>query len=363
MSFARAADGLWGLSGPLTETSVLVSTSLPCRPSSSLTSILSASTTLQVLSKAPLDPRWPPDPSSRSAIAGPISDKFGRRDAILFACLFWFIGTAIQVACQNWGQLIAGRVMNGITVGITSAQVPVYLAEIAEKDKRGSIVIVQQLAIEFGILIMYFIGYGCSSWTVPPPSGPPGAPVHPGLLRWPSCCRSSRIPAGSSRLDGTTMPWLFSPASRRRGNTEDPLCIAEMEEIRTVLQAEEEAGRGWRKFVKNGMWKRTMAGMTVQVSPPPSLFMANTDPMLMSPISQAWQQLAGANVIVYYLTYIAEMAGLKGDVAMVTSGVQYALFIIFTLVTWAFIDRTGRRTCLLSAPSAWASAISSSAAS
>jgi MFS family permease len=88
-----------------------------------------------------------------SAMAGPLSDKFGRRDSIMFACLFWLIGTAVQVATTTVGQLIAGRVLNGFTVGITSSQVPVYLAEIAHKDKRGSLVIVQQLAIEFGILI------------------------------------------------------------------------------------------------------------------------------------------------------------------------------------------------------------------
>lgn len=43
--------------------------------------------------------------------------------------------------------LIAGRVLNGVCVGITSSQVPVYLAELAKKDKRGSLVIIQQLAI------------------------------------------------------------------------------------------------------------------------------------------------------------------------------------------------------------------------
>jgi MFS family permease len=43
--------------------------------------------------------------------------------------------------------LIAGRVLNGVTVGITSSQVPVYLAEISRKEKRGSLVIIQQLAI------------------------------------------------------------------------------------------------------------------------------------------------------------------------------------------------------------------------
>jgi MFS family permease len=91
-------------------------------------------------------------------IAGPISDRWGRRDSILFACSFWIIGTIVQVTTRSVGQLIAGRLLNGITVGITSSQVPVYLAEIAKKDVRGSIVVIQQLAIEFGILVMYFIG-------------------------------------------------------------------------------------------------------------------------------------------------------------------------------------------------------------
>jgi MFS family permease len=97
-----------------------------------------------------------------SLMAGPISDRWGRRDSIFFACFWWLIGTAVQVACQDFGQLIAGRILNGVCVGITSSQVPVYLAEIAKKDKRGSIIVIQQLAIEWGIFIMFFTGYGCS---------------------------------------------------------------------------------------------------------------------------------------------------------------------------------------------------------
>ena len=89
-----------------------------------------------------------------SIIAGPVSDKIGRRDALLYSCFFWLIGTALQVACNGRGMLIAGRVFNGVTVGITSSQVPVYLAEIAKHSQRGAIIIIQQLAIEWGILIM-----------------------------------------------------------------------------------------------------------------------------------------------------------------------------------------------------------------
>lgn len=40
------------------------------------------------------------------------------------------------------------------------------------------------------------------------------------------------------------------------------------------------------------------------------------------------------------------MAGLKGEKNLLLSGIQYALFIIFTLIMFFFIDRTGRRSLL-----------------
>ncbi|KAK7919968.1 general substrate transporter [Apiospora marii] len=261
-----------------------------------------------------------------SAVAGPISDKIGRRDSVMFACLFWLVGTAVQVACRDAGTLIAGRVINGFTVGITSAQVPVYLAEIAQAEKRGSIVIIQQLAIEFGILIMYFIGYACSK--IPGDAsfrtawGTQFIPCVFLMIGLPFLPRSPRWLAKVGRRDEAIEVLARIQAG---GNVADPLVVAELEEIETTLQAEREAGPGLRKFFRNGMWKRTMAGVSVQ----------------------AWQQLAGANTIVYYLTYIASMAGLTGDVAMITSGVQYAVFIIFTGVMWLFIDKTGRRPLLI----------------
>jgi hypothetical protein len=43
------------------------------------------------------------------------------------------------------------------------------------------------------------------------------------------------------------------------------------------------------------------------------------------------------------------MAGLKGNVAMVKSGIQYAVFFIFTGIVWMFIDKTSRRILLVGA--------------
>lgn len=68
---------------------------------------------------------------------------------------FRIIGSVIVCASQNMGMLIAGRIINGLSVGIESAQVPVYISEIAPPSKRGRLVGCQQWAITWGILIMY----------------------------------------------------------------------------------------------------------------------------------------------------------------------------------------------------------------
>lgn len=222
-----------------------------------------------------------------SIIAGPVSDKIGRRDSIMFGCLWWVVGTAVQAGVDGFGSLMAGRVLNGVCVGITSSQVPVYLAEISKKEKRGSIIVIQQLAIEWGIFIMFFIGYGCSF--VEGPSsfrlawGLQYVPVAVLIAGLPFLPRSPRWLAKVDRSEEAINTLARIQAG---GNIDDPLVVAEWEEITTVLAAERSAAPGWRKFVVNGMWRRTVTGFTVQ----------------------AWQQLSGANVMTYYVVYVFMMA-------------------------------------------------------
>ena len=235
-----------------------------------------------------------------AACAGFISDRIGRRDTIAFgeswhgvpylvapthhfaACLWWLVGTAVQVATRTRTELIVGRVLNGVCVGLTSSQVPVYLAEIAKKDKRGSIIVIQQLAIEIRVLVMYFIGYGCSFIPGPTASfrtawGIQYVPCVVLLVGLPFLPRSPRWLAKVGRTQEAVSVLAHIQAG---GDQSDPLVVAEWEEITTVLAAEREALPGWRKFVYNGMWRRTFAGFSVQ----------------------AWQRLSGANVMTYYLT-------------------------------------------------------------
>lgn len=261
-----------------------------------------------------------------SIIAGPLSDRLGRRTSIWVSTLPWLAGTAVQASVQSRGQLIAGRLLNGITVGVTSSQVPVYLAEIARHNKRGAIVVIQQLAIEWGIFIMFFIGYGCSKLEGPKSFRVAWAmqfvPAVVMIIGLPFLPESPRWFASKDRSEEAIEVLAKIQAG---GNKNDPLVLAEWEEITTVLAAERAEGGGWRAFFYKGMWRRTLAGFTVQ----------------------AWQQLSGANVMTYYMVYVFAMANLQGDINLISSGVQYALFIVFTTIMMFFIDKTGRRPLLI----------------
>lgn len=80
-------------------------------------------------------------------ISGFLSDILGRKRAIQIGSVIWVIGSILVCASQNIGMLIVGRFINGISVGICSAQVPVYVSELAPPSKRGLVVGTQQWAI------------------------------------------------------------------------------------------------------------------------------------------------------------------------------------------------------------------------
>lgn len=88
--------------------------------------------------------------------SGFMSDVLGRKRAIQIGSVIWCIGSIIVCASQNIGMLVVGRFINGLSVGICSAQVPVYVAELAPPSKRGRVVGSQQWAITWGILISKF---------------------------------------------------------------------------------------------------------------------------------------------------------------------------------------------------------------
>lgn len=193
-------------------------------------------------------------------------------------------------------------------VGITSSQVCVFLAELAPSRIRGRVVGIQQWAIEWGILIMYLISYGCSVGVKGPSAfriawgiqGVPGFILLGALFFFPE---SPRWLASKDRWEECldTLAHLHADGDRN-----SPIVLAELEEVKEAARiAAESKDVGILGLFGPKMWKRTLCGVSVQiwsVVPPITGFI--------SLIESNRQQLLGGNVMLYYLVYIFNMAGL-----------------------------------------------------
>jgi MFS family permease len=93
-------------------------------------------------------------------VNGILADSLGRRWTVVVACVVFTVGVIVQALLKNYAYIIAGRFVTGIGVGAFSMLVPLYNAELAPPEVRGALVALQQLAITFGIMVSYFIGYG-----------------------------------------------------------------------------------------------------------------------------------------------------------------------------------------------------------
>ncbi|KAF2469722.1 high affinity glucose transporter [Lindgomyces ingoldianus] len=269
-----------------------------------------------------------PGGSFLGAIAsGFLSDIWGRKTSIQIGCIIWCIGSILVCASQNIGMLVVGRFINGIAVGICSAQVPVYVSELAPPSKRGRVVGAQQWAITWGILIMFYISYGCSyingvaAFRVPwGLQMLPAIGLYFGLIFLPE---SPRWLAKKDRWDDchSVLALVHS-----KGDMNAPFVLLELSEIREMVEFER-ANRdaSFLELFKPKMLNRLHIGVFTQI----------------------WSQLTGMNVMMYYITYVFGMAGLSGDTNLIASSIQYVINVGMTIFALVYIDRWGRRLPLL----------------
>ena len=93
-------------------------------------------------------------------IAGPMADRYGRRIAIIFACLNFMLGIGLITAATTFMSLLAARLVLGIAVGIVAVAIPLYVAELVSAEQRGKYVAFFQLFLTSGILLAYVVDLG-----------------------------------------------------------------------------------------------------------------------------------------------------------------------------------------------------------
>ncbi|KAG8477033.1 hypothetical protein CXB51_030268 [Gossypium anomalum] len=97
--------------------------------------------------------------------SGQIAEYIGRKGSLLIAAIPNIIGWLAISFANHSSFLFMGRLLEGFGVGIISYTVPVYIAEIAPQNMRGSLGSVNQLSVTIGIMLAYLLGL-FTNWRV-----------------------------------------------------------------------------------------------------------------------------------------------------------------------------------------------------
>jgi len=257
-----------------------------------------------------------------------LADVLGRRTTIMSSAWIWVIGSILQCAAQNRGMLVVGRIVSGISIGLASSCVPLYQSEITNHNIRGRMVSLQQWAITWGILLQYFVQFGCSYI-----DGVASFRIPWGLQMIPA------IILGLGMLVFPESPrWLIDHGREEEaleiladlhggGDPNDELVQLEYEEIKAQVHFEKtEGAKSYLDLFKPGIFRRVTLGCSLQM----------------------WSQLSGMNIMMYYIVYVFQGAGLTGRRGnLIASSVQYVLNVVFTIPAIIYIDKWGRRPLLL----------------
>jgi len=257
-------------------------------------------------------------------LAGRLADRHGRRRTVLALAVVFFLGALGTALAPGLGAMVAARVVLGLAVGGASATVPVFLAELAPKEKRGTYVAVDQLMIVTGQLLAYTTNALLANSVDSPHT-------------WRYMLAVASLPAVALWIGVHLVPetsrWYAARArygealtTLRRSRPADHDSVGELMEMVDVTHEERSRERlGWRELRVPWVRRLLVVGIGVAVI----------------------QQVSGVNTIMYYSPLLLELTGLATDAALTATIANGVVSVLGALIGLRIVRRLRRRTMLL----------------
>lgn len=254
-----------------------------------------------------------------NAIAGPLSDRFGRRRVLLGTALLFVMSSLLAASATSFPSFVAARIVGGLAVGGAILIAPVYIAEIAPAEKRGSLVSLNQLMIVIGISASFFSNYFL---------------LELGEHNWRYMLGVQMVPA----LLYFTLLW-FVPESPRwlllKGRDEAALQV-----LRRVA-SEQQAQENLQQIQRSLTTKAVSRGFR-------GLLHSRVRLIMIIALGLAFfQQITGINAIFYYLPTIFAQAGGGVNDAFRQAVMVGVVNVLMTFVAIWLIDKLGRKPLLI----------------
>jgi SP family xylose:H+ symportor-like MFS transporter len=262
---------------------------------------------------------------------GLISKKMGRKNGLILAAILFLIsaiGSAIpEMFIKPIGQadhtffyvFIVYRIIGGIGVGLASMLSPLYIAEIAPANSRGKLVSMNQFAIIFGMLIVYFVNYyiakqGDVSWL--------------NAIGWRWMFASEVIPA----LLFLALLFFVPDTPRSlvlKAKPEKAL------EVLIKVNGVEQANKILEEI------KSTVNDHSAK------LFSYGGAVIIIGILISVFQQFVGINVVLYYAPEIFKSMGSGSDTALLQTIIVGSVNLFFTVIAIQTVDRIGRKPLMI----------------
>ena len=257
-------------------------------------------------------------------IGGILADIFGRKIVLIMtAALFTFCALATSLT-SNLTFFIAARMIGGIGVGMSILVAPMYIAEIAPREKRGTLVSINQLNIVLGISVAYFSNYFILQRISDP------------NLNWRWMLGVGAVPAVIYFLLLYFIPQ--SPRWLALKNRDD-----EAKKTLVNIGGEEYAEKVFREIKENLGKSEKSSGISFR-----EVFQKKMTLILIIGLGIAFfQQITGINAIFYYAPMIFGMAGGGQNSAFAQAIILGLTNVVFTVVAMFLIDRLGRKPLLV----------------
>ncbi|KAE9566599.1 hypothetical protein CGMCC3_g17253 [Colletotrichum fructicola] len=264
-----------------------------------------------------------------------ISDRWSRKKALLLSSIIFCIGGIIQTAAYNYATVVVGRTIGGIGTGTLALGAPMYISEVSPPHLRGTLLVLESVAIVGGVTIAYWITYACkdiageASWRVPFALQLPSAMLLGAMIQlFPYSPRWLAMQDRHEDCLSSLCKLRKLPASDERVQAEYQGILAEAKFQAVMLERRHPGVRGFKLEVVQWLdlftiktWRRTVVGAGVAF----------------------FQQFQGVNGFIYYAPTLFRNIGQSDDMSLILSGIFNALQIVGVFIAFVLIDRIGRR--------------------
>ncbi|XP_019188464.1 PREDICTED: sugar transporter ERD6-like 7 isoform X2 [Ipomoea nil] len=245
--------------------------------------------------------------------SGPIADFIGRKGAMRMSGAFCVAGWLAIYFAKGAVLMDIGRLATGYGMGVFSYVVPVFIAEIAPKDLRGSLTTLNQLMICTAVSVAFILGT---------------------ILSWRALALTGIIPCAILVMGLFIIPesprWLAKIGHQKefenslralRGKDAD--ISKEAAEIMDYIETLEKLPKA---KLLDLFQRRYLRSVTIGVG------------------LMVCQQFGGINGICFYTSSIFESSGFPSDVGTIIYAI---LQVIITALGATLIDRAGRKPLLV----------------